>query len=300
MQDKPEQLIYHSKCYRYYTAVKRSAPEQSAGSSEPSEKVGRPETRCRSTLPTTGERSLLKGSCIFYKVQRRSVNGNRESLSDCLTSDGTNTIFEAAEKSSNDRIKSLARGQVDLIASEAQYHKSCRRAFFKEVQNADRKRSDESSSRQLHTSTFRTISAFIETEVICNRQSILLASPYDLYRVEYLNGGGTEEDIETYNSQNLSRKIKEAFGSQICIVMFTKRQGNFIYPSTLSEIDARASLDENQEKCKLYNMIRTVALHFAFKSNHCRSGKHQYQQQFKPSRNHHQKFLRKSCCFSKL
>lgn len=71
LQDEPGNAKYHSTCYRYYTAVKRKSSDPP--NAESSAKA--PDTRRRSSLPSTDHKGLLKGSCIFCTVLRKTVNG---------------------------------------------------------------------------------------------------------------------------------------------------------------------------------------------------------------------------------
>jgi len=245
--------MYHSRCYRNYTAVKRPA---STSQSEPPSK--KPETRRRSGLAPSNERGLLKGTCIFCPVVRKTVNRKVEPLSDCLTKDGCDAIFEAAPRSSNTRIKALVAEGVDLIAKEAQYHKSCRREYFKEAEGAEIKNT-EISSRQLHSQTFRTLSDLVQKEVIDNRRAMLSTSVLELYKTEYLEAGGVADDIESYTVQALMKKIKDKFMDRISISNYDHRKGNFLHCSDMSNADARASLHDADDKH--IHEIRTAALH---------------------------------------
>ncbi|XP_033125114.1 uncharacterized protein LOC117123333 [Anneissia japonica] len=112
LQQHSDNARYHSKCYRKYTAVIRPP------TGSPSKK---PKTRRRSLMPPSDEKGLLKGSCIFCILRRKTINHKEEPLSDCLTKDGCDAIFKAAPKSSNERVKALVQSGVDLIAKEAQY-----------------------------------------------------------------------------------------------------------------------------------------------------------------------------------
>ena len=69
MEQQAGNARYHSKCYRNYTAVKR--PSTDSQSDSPSEK---PKTRRRSSMPPSDAKGLLKGSCIFCHVQRKTIN----------------------------------------------------------------------------------------------------------------------------------------------------------------------------------------------------------------------------------
>ena len=201
---------------------------------------------------------MLKGSCIFCPKVRKTVNKKVEPLSDCQTKDGCEKIVAAAPYSTNERIKSLVSGGIDLIAKEAQYHKSCRREFFKEVEGPPLQAA-QATNRQLHADTFSTIAAFIETEVIVNRQEMFVSSLFDLYKAEYLANGGTEENIDSCTTQALTRKIQEKFGDKISVTLFDYRRGNFLYSSALSEDDGKASLQNEKEKHQ--TTIRRAALH---------------------------------------
>ncbi len=131
MQQQIKNAKYHSKCYRNFTAVKKPSTDYRGRSV--SKTI---QTRRNSSMPPSNPEGLLKGSCIFCNTVRKTINRKVEPLSDCLTKDGCESIYAAASKCNNERIKALANSAVDLIAKEAQYHKSCRRQFFKQVEGA--------------------------------------------------------------------------------------------------------------------------------------------------------------------
>ncbi|KAG1670545.1 hypothetical protein GQR58_016805 [Nymphon striatum] len=141
-----------------------------------------------------------------------------------------------------------------------QYHKSCRRAYFKQCKEAAPK-PDAVSSRQLHSEAFKTISDFINTEMIQNNKVMLVSSVQDLYEAEYCSLGGREDDIAVYSIQALTRKLKDTFEDKILLSNYTKRQGNFLYSSSMSKVDARARFHGDEVKSKLQDMIRSTALH---------------------------------------
>ena len=247
--------LYHSKpCYKNFTAVKRSACESS---DEPPLK--KPETRRRSSHPQNDVKGLLKGSCIFCGKARKTSNQKAEILSDCLTKDGCDKILAAATQSTNERMKALVSGGIDLIAKEVQYHKSCRRDFFKDVEGPRQMQAAQATNRQLHADTFNTVAAFIETWVIKNGQAMLVSSLFEVYKAEYIGNGGTEEDSDSYTPQSLTRKIQDRFKDRLSISLIDNRRGNVLYSSALSEDDARASLKNEKEKRQA--IIRSAALH---------------------------------------
>ncbi|KAG1650522.1 hypothetical protein GQR58_027928 [Nymphon striatum] len=120
---------------------------------------------------------------------------------------------------------------------------------------------DAVSSRQLHSEAFKTISDFINTEMIQNNKVMLVSSVQDLYEAEYCSLGGREDDIAVYSIQALTRKLKDTFEDKILLSNYTKRQGNFLYSSSMSKVDARARFHGDEVKSKLQDMIRSTALH---------------------------------------
>ena len=178
--DRGSALYHSSPCYKNFTAVKRPACQSP---DEPPSK--KPETRKLSSLQKNDAKGLLKGYCIFCGKVRKTINQKPETLSDCLTTDGCDKILAAASRSTNERIKALVSGGIDLIAKEAQYHKSCRRVFFKEAEGLQQMQAAQATNRQLHADTFITIAGFIETEVIENGQAMLVSSLFEMYKAEY-------------------------------------------------------------------------------------------------------------------
>ena len=243
---------YHTNCYKNFTAVKRSSTGPEV------EQVKRPDTRQRSAMPASDVKGLLKGSCIFCTVKRKTLNRAIEPLSDCLTKEGCEAILSAATQSNNKRINALANSGVDLIAKEAQYHKSCRREFFKEVESVT-KAANNPSLRSVHSTTFDAISDLINVEIIGKDKAMFSTSIMELYRNEFLCAGGSTEDIESYTVQALMRKIKETFGDKIKISLYDNRKGNFVFSSSTAESAARLNLSNAAEQ-QLHS-IRNAALY---------------------------------------
>ncbi|KAG1654102.1 hypothetical protein GQR58_025199 [Nymphon striatum] len=98
--------------------------------------------------------------------------------------------------------------------------------------------------------------------MIQNNKVMLVSSVQDLYEAEYCSLGGREDDIAVYSIQALTRKLKDTFEDKILLSNYTKRQGNFLYSSSMSKVDARARFHGDEVKSKLQDMIRSTALHF--------------------------------------
>ena len=117
---------YHSSCYRIYTATKCIQNPSPADEEEP---VSKKVTRSVSKLPRSDQQGLLKGACIFYGLSRKKLKGREEQLYKISTLEGSRSLKNQVPFSGNERIKSLMRSGVDLIAKEAEYHKTCRVQF---------------------------------------------------------------------------------------------------------------------------------------------------------------------------
>ena len=113
----------------------------------------------------------------------------------------------------------------------------------------------------MHADTFNTIAALIETDLIGKCRAMLASSLCDLYKAEFLSGGGTADDIESFTAQALTNKIHSRFGEKIAISLLDQRKGNFLYNAAMTDVDARAHLHDDDEKFKQHNMIRTAAQH---------------------------------------
>lgn len=79
--------------------------------------------------------------------------------------DGCESLRQWVKYSKNERIKSLIRSGVDLIAKEAEYHKTCRSQFLKETGDED-KPTEGSSSQSYHKRAFAPLLSYIQTEVV--------------------------------------------------------------------------------------------------------------------------------------
>lgn len=125
------------------------------------------------------------------------LSTRNQKLSDCLTLDSFQKIMAAAPHSTNDRVKGLVG--MDLIGKRAQYHKSCYRCYFKEVEKLQSVQiPKEATTRQLHADTFSAVASFIESEVIDNVRTMLVSSLFEMYKSEFVANGEVLEDFESY------------------------------------------------------------------------------------------------------
>ena len=213
--------MYHPRCHRQYTAVKRPKYEE-----EPKAKKPRIKTRKSSDLPETDKQGLLKGRCVFCGKQRKKKKGKEEPLFSMATTGGCDTLVQHAHRSTNDHFKSLIMGGINLIAKEAKCHKSCRVLFMHE---AEMPGPNTCTPHNFHKKAFRVLSTFIDEEVIQNNKALLVSSLLDKYKVEYASSGGDPQDLASYTSQNLIRKIQDKFADKVHIKLADQRRGNFIF-----------------------------------------------------------------------
>ena len=99
---------------------------------------------------------MLKGKCIFCGKGRKKKNGKDELTLKVATIAGCQSLHQRAEFSKNERIKSLVRSGADLIAKEAEYHKSYRQTFLKETDKQD-ELAEKTSSKTCHKAAFASI-----------------------------------------------------------------------------------------------------------------------------------------------
>ena len=254
-------LSYHLSCYKKYTAVKRPK-EALPTDDEPTTKKAYIETRRSGLLPKSDQQGLLKRSCIFCGKSRKKRNGKEEPRPKVSTVAGCESLGQRAINSKNERIKSLIRSGVDLIAKEAEYHKSCRVLFLRETDlDNEEKPREVSSSQSYHNSAFASLVSFIENEVLRKNRSVFVSDLLAMYKEEYTGVGGDWTDVQAYTAQNLTRKIEEHLKEKVTIRLVNQRKGNFIYNSVISEDDARNRLHKDAERYEEDNKLRWAALH---------------------------------------
>lgn len=256
--DYKSDLVHHPHCHKYYTAVKRSK-EPLDPDDGPIAKNACIETRRCSVMLKSDQQGLLKGTCIFCGKSRKKRKGKEEPRLKVATVDGCQSLYQRVKSSKNERIKSLLRSGIDLIAKEAEYHKSCRVQFMLEADAQDRP-SEGSSSHSCHKKAFSSLLSYIQNEVIIKQRSVLISDLLDMYKVEYTSVGGDGSEVQNYTAQNLSRKVKDHL-KEVIIKLADHRKGNFIYSSTVTENDAMARLHEDSHRYEQDNKLRWAALH---------------------------------------
>lgn len=164
---------------------------------------------------------------------------------------GCQSLRQRVEFSKNERIKSLVRSGVDLVAKEAEYHKSCRQTFLKETGKQD-ETVEKASSKSCHKTVFASLLSFVQDEVLKKQRSILVSDLLGMYKEEFSSIGetGTESDVPVYRAQNLARKLKDHLKNKVTITLLKQRKGNFIHSADIPKEEAANRLHEDAKRCE--------------------------------------------------
>lgn len=255
--DEFQQLKYHSLCYRKFTAVKkRSCKEQVT---ESPEVIATVSTRSSTNMLHTGKRGLLSKACIFCGSSRKKRNGVEEKMCVVMTKEGADSIKEAILKEKDPRLLPIIETGGDLIAKEAKYHKSCRRTYVREPEYNEKPRTS-LTCRSIHADAFNSLKEFIELEILHKGNSYLMSTLYKHYKNEFICLGGTEDDFESYTTCLLLTKIKNEFHDEIKTEILNKRDGNFVFKSSMKREDAVIALHDDPATAKENELIRSAAL----------------------------------------
>ena len=142
-------LGFHKKCYSRFTdktrLLKAARRQDKSGSRDEVVK------RSRRSVTQNSSSGIFPNSClicekdkfVYANVLRKR---NREKLSQCLTFSASNTLLEAAIKKNDEHILTKIR-DVDIIAKEAKYHKSCYLKYTKFLKNVGKDNDCNSSQK---------------------------------------------------------------------------------------------------------------------------------------------------------
>ena len=90
----------------------------------------------------------------------------------------------------------IIRIGVDLIAKEAEYHKSCRVQFLRETDDRDNT-TEENSSPTYHKRALTALLSYIQVEVIEKQRSMLISDLFSMYTEEYISDGRITKTFRT-------------------------------------------------------------------------------------------------------
>ena len=149
----------------------------------------------------------------FLRIESKEQKGREEKPYKISTAECCQTLKRQAPFSNNERIKTLVRSDEDLIAKEAEYHKTCRVQFNNETKQAAT-HCETPSVRKCHQLAFSSLKSFMEEQVKTYSRSLLVSNLYHIYLDEFLNSGGVFEDFHSYTIQAVSKKLRQEFGDK--------------------------------------------------------------------------------------
>jgi len=234
---------YHVQCYKNFTAVASSAPDNKCESNVPAVPCRRSSAE-PGQQPSTCSTIILPPVCLFCgKTRKRLKNNEVEYLGSCETFEACDKIQDAARRLNDQNMLSKTFG-TDLIAKEAKYHHSCKSAYLmsanraasKEQAGGDEK--DSSSSRKCVA--LDNIYAYIERSVITGNRPELMTSIYE----RYLDFCMSTEETPLQSTNSLVRNLMSKFKCRVKIqTPFGKKSGNIIYNAETADNAVRLAYD---------------------------------------------------------
>ena len=143
---------------------------------------------------------------------KKKLKGCKEQVFKISILEGSRSLKTQVPFSGNERIKSLMRSRVDLIAKEAEYHKTCRAQFDNETKQGLTSIHEMPTLRQCHRLAFTALRSFVEEQIATYWRSLLVSSLYQIYHDEFVKNGGALDEFHCYLVQALVKKLQLEFG----------------------------------------------------------------------------------------
>ena len=222
---------YHRWCYQQFTNIsylKRKIENDNSASSE------------QSTVAKSKRRSLNQSSvsalfpsdrCIFCDKDTIKHRGAKQYLVKCVTKIAEESIKRSAESKHDFEMLSRVR-DVDLVAREAHYHSTCRKAYTRPPDNRGKSIDPKAdATTEHHREAFDYLSEHIERNVITS----YVVESMTMLRERYLSFM-QDKFPESYNSDyktcKLKAKIERRFGDKIKFWQTPK--GELIYSASVA------------------------------------------------------------------
>lgn len=222
---------YHRWCYQQFTNIsylkRKFVNDNSLCSSDQPTK-----TKCKRRSLNQSSASALFPSdkCIFCDKETIKHKGVKQCLVKCVTKTAEESIKRSAEITNDFEMLSRVR-DVDLVAREAHYHSSCRKAYTRPPGSRGKIDPKADATSEHHKETFNFISEHIERNVITG----YVVESMTMLRERYLSFM-QEKFPESYNSDyktcKLKAKIERRFGEKIKFWQTPK--GELIYSANIA------------------------------------------------------------------
>ena len=125
----PNQIINISTTYPVISIIQQSSVQENLYI-----KVLNQSLKYLLLKPKSNQEGLLKGHCIFCGKSRKRKDAKEEHRLQIVTQGGCDTLHKRTHLSKNEYVKGLILSGVDLIAKEAEYHKSYHVQFLMETE----------------------------------------------------------------------------------------------------------------------------------------------------------------------
>ena len=154
-------------------------------------------------------------------------HGAFKELGSCETKYAAEGIQRAALIREDDKLMAKILG-IDLIAKEAKYHHSCKRAYLLAAERTKNQASGES----INSTSFNAICSYVEKFVISVRRPELLTSLYTRYVIFCEDCNETPYSTAQYLMQKLQQKFTDGIKIQSPL---GKKTGVIVYPSSVAD-----------------------------------------------------------------
>ena len=238
LEDFPVELEddfgYHSKCYKNFTAVTKvvDTSDQSSSSNV--------RTRSTESSPVASSTGVLPRICIFCRHVKSSSG---ELFGQCETKDAEKKIREKAVELKDTKLLSfignyLYNNGQDFVSLEAKYHHGCRRKYL------NRCRGPTSNKRsKVLTKAFNKLVKHVRNSILNNNKPELLTSLLKRYKDLHLTCGGEASALESYTTQNLSKRLRTKFDeSKLTILSESHKLGSLVFKFGTTAEEARKLL----------------------------------------------------------
>ena len=258
-EDLPENFIphihgYHRECYQKLTNISgllKREPEASCSSDHQY-----PLKRRRESVPCV---IFPNDECLFCKKRRKKRKGKEEPLTRCETITASDLIKELA-LSKNDYDLQAKVNDIDLIAREAHYHRSCYRDYTKDDdRNTTQYRGDEEAKKMndAHAAAFTFLSDHINKSIIEDSNVERVGMLKEKY-LGFLQQNFPEQYNPNYKTDKLKDKIMKRFGQKV-IFWQPNYRGELVYAKNIqggqaveSAFEAAASESRRSEEVAMY------------------------------------------------
>lgn len=217
IKDIPDEYLshvhgYHRLCYQKFTNVskllKREATTETDSLSHHHLKRRRVSGYSGVLLPSD--------ECLFCGKLRKKRKGKEETLTRCETTSASNLIKEKALTIPDYDIQAKVN-DIDLVAREACYHRSCYKLFTQEDErNSTQARGDEDAKDRniSHAAAFEYISDYITESIINNSNVERLGMLKEKYLL-FMQQKNPEHYNPNYKTDKLKDKIQRRFGDKV-------------------------------------------------------------------------------------